>query len=85
MPTPNPIMVASVGAMLGTATMCPSSPMIAKPSASPMTALMMGRNMAMRVPNDTARMMTAAMRPMTVLESVFGLDSVAPTVPPAAT
>ena len=32
-----------------------------------------------------ARMMTAAMRPMTVLASVLGFDSVAPTVPPAAT
>jgi len=46
---------------------------------------MMGMNIAMRLPNETARMITAAMRPITVLGSVSGFESVDPTVPPAAT
>ena len=78
MPTPSPIIVASVGATLGTSATCPSSRMIARALIRPSTAEMIGRNIAVAVPNANSRMITAAVRPTTSLLWVSGLDTAWP-------
>ena len=85
MPTPRPIIVAIVGAMLGIDATCPSSPMSPSAIESPMIAVMIGIPIATIVPKLRVRMSIAATIPMTSLDSVSGVDSSAPTGPPAAT
>ena len=81
MPTPRPIIVASVGATVGTFVTWPSRPISESPTNKPNTAEMIGRPIATSVPNVKARMIIAATRPITSLLSVAGSESSVPTGP----
>ena len=85
MPTPRPIMVASVGATSGIATKWPSRPTSPSPVTSPTTAVTTGMPAAARHPNVNARMMTAEIRPMASLRRDLVSDKRSPTAPPAST
>jgi hypothetical protein len=85
MPTPSPIIVASVGAIVGTVTMWPRSTISDRPAAKPNTADTIGSPIATSVPNVNARMIIAASKPITSLLSVAGSESSLPTEPPTAT
>ena len=85
MPTPRPIIVASVGAIVGTVTTWPRSPISESPASSPSTAETIGSPIATSVPKVKARMIIAAIRPITSLLSVSGSESSVPTEPPTAT
>ena len=75
MPTPRPIIVASVGEMVGTSTTCPSSPTMLRPAPRPRIAVRIGRPIATTVPNVSSRMITAAESPTASLLSVLGRDT----------
>ncbi len=85
MPTPRPIIVASVAPVSGIATRCPSRPMTPSATASPTTAPMMGSPIATRLPSTSVRMSMAARMPTTSLLSVACVDSSLPIEPAAAT
>jgi hypothetical protein len=85
MPTPRPIMVASVGAMSGMPKRWPNRPMPARPTTSPTMAEMIGMPMATIEPNARVRMIIAATIPTSSLLSVSGVESSEPIEPPAAT
>jgi hypothetical protein len=78
MPTPNPIIVASVGAMLGTSATWPRNLISASVAISPSTALTIGSSIAVTVPNANSRMITAAVSPTTSLLSVSGFETACP-------
>ena len=59
MPTPRPIIVASVGATVGTSATWLISVMIDRPQTRPMIAVMIGRPIATTVPNVNSRTITA--------------------------
>jgi hypothetical protein len=75
MPTPRPIIVASVGATVGTSATWLSSVMSERPITRPTIAVTMGRPMATTVPNVNRRTSTAIVRPTASLECVSGLDT----------
>jgi hypothetical protein len=75
MPTPRPIIVASVGAMLGTVRTCPSIRTIASVVASAMIAVRIGTNIAVTVPKVKVRIAIAAMIPTSSLDSVAGWET----------
>ena len=78
MPTPSPIIVASVGATLGTSATCPRNPMSASDATRPRTALTIGSSIAVAVPNANRRITTAAVSPTASLLSVSALDTAWP-------
>ena len=79
MPTPRPIIVASVAATPGTSSTCSSRRMIESAQASPISAETIGSIIAVAVPKAKSRMITAATRPTTSDFSVDGLESWLPT------
>ncbi len=85
MPTPRPIIVASVGATVGTVITWPSMRMIASVEASANTAVTIGSTIATNVPNVKARMIIAAMIPINSLDSVEGVETFWPSWPPVCT
>ena len=85
MPTPKPIMVASVGATSGMATKWPSRPTRPSPVSSPTMAVAIGMPAAARQPKVNARMMTAEIRPMASLRRDLVSDNRSPMAPPAST
>ena len=64
MPTPSPIMLASCGAKLGIAIRWAISDIELIPSASPKTAMPIGRPIAITDPNATSRITIAATSPI---------------------
>ena len=85
MPTPRPIIVASVGATVGTVITCPSSLMIASASVSPMIASRIGSSIEATVPNVNDRITIAAQIPISSLISVEGFETFWPSWPPVST
>ena len=85
MPTPRPIIVARVGATVGTANTWPSSRMIASVSISPTIASRIGSSIDAMVPNVSERITIAAMIPTSSLLSVEGLEIFWPSCPPVST
>ena len=81
MPTPSPIIVANVGATLGTVVTWPSRRMIASEVSSARTALRIGSTIAATVPNANVRITIAAMIPISSLISVEGLETFCPAGP----
>ena len=79
MPTPRPIIVASVAATPGTSSMCSSRWMIESVQARPISAETIGSIIAVAVPKAKSRMITAAIRPISSEISVDGLESWLPT------
>ena len=79
MPTPSPIIVASVGATLGTSATCPSRRMIASALTRPRIAVTIGRAIAVAVPNANRRITIAAPMPDRLGDWVLGFDSCWPT------
>ena len=79
MPTPRPIIVASVAATPGTSRTCSSSLMIDSVQARPISAPTIGSIIAVAVPKANSRMITAAIRPISSEFSVDGLESWLPT------
>ena len=79
MPTPSPIIVASVDETSGTSAMCPSSLMIESDTASPKIAVTMGSAMAVAVPNANSRITIAAAMPMSSLLPSSAFDTALPT------
>ena len=72
MPTPRPIIVASVGATVGTALTCPTAVIRASVVKRPRMAVMIGSAIAVAVPKASRRMITAAASPTASLLSVDG-------------
>ena len=70
--------MASVGATLGTSTTWPSSLMVESVVTSPSTAVAIGRNIAVAVPNANRRMITAAASPIASLLSVSLFETACP-------
>ena len=85
MPTPRPIIVASVGAIEGTSVTWPSRPITESPMSRPRTAGTIAIPIATSVPKVRVRITIAANRPIMSLLSVSGSDSSEPIWPPAAT
>ena len=85
MPTPRPIIVATVGATSGTATRWPSSETMLRPQMSPKIATAIGRTIAVTVPKTTTRMSIAAAMPMISLVFASALEIFVPSWPPAST
>ena len=85
MPTPRPIIVASVGAIVGTVTPWPRTVISESPAIRPSTAETSGSPIATSVPKVNARMIAAAISPITSLLPVSGSESSVPTEPPTAT
>ena len=85
MPTPSPIIVASVGATVGTVTTWPSMRMIASVESSAKIAVRIGSSIAVTVPKVNVRMTIAAMIPISSLDSVDGLETFWPSWPPVST
>ena len=83
MPTPSPIIVASVGAIDGTVTTWPRSPISARPPMRPMTAEMIGMPIATREPKVKARMIIAATRPIDLAALGVRLGQLRPDRAPA--
>jgi hypothetical protein len=75
MPTPSPIIVASVGATVGTVATCSSIRMIASVDSSPRIAVKIGSTIATTVPNVNVRIAIAAMIPISSLDSVDGFET----------
>ena len=63
MPTPNPIMAATMLVKLGTSTTLASTSMMARPMPMPMIAVRIGRPMASTDPKAISRMTMAARVP----------------------
>ena len=85
MPTPRPIIVASVAPVDGMFTMCPLRPTMPRATLRATTAVMIGIPIATRLPSTRLRITIAAAMPTTSLLSVGSLDSVLPSDPPAST
>ena len=85
MPTPSPIIVASVGATVGTVITWPSMRMIASVSSSARIALRIGSSIATTVPNVNVRITIAATIPISSLDSVEGFETFCPSCPPVST
>ena len=85
MPTPRPIIVASVGATVGTVATWPSMRMIASVASSARIALRIGSSIDTTVPNVSVRMTIAAMIPISSLDSVAGFETFWPSWPPVCT
>ena len=81
MPTPSPIIVASVGATVGTSATWLMSVMIDRPLTSPTMAVMIGSPIATTVPKVSSSTMTAMPSPTTSLEWVSGFETFCPTYP----
>jgi len=79
MPTPRPIIVASVGAIVGTLIAWLSSVMSDSPQARPKIAVRIGMPIATNVPKVNSSTITAITRPTTSLLSVAGADRDCPT------
>ena len=79
MPTPRPIIVASVGATVGTSVNSPTMLISASALTSPRTAVTIGSAIAVAVPKANSRMMTAAPSPIASLMWVSGFESCWPT------
>ncbi len=79
MPTPSPIMVASVGETVGTAVRWLMAVIRASVVSRPRMAVMIGSNIAVTVPNAITRITTAAAMPIASLLSVDGRESFWPT------
>ena len=71
-------MVPSVGPTVGTEIPCPSRPIAARPVPTPTIAVMIGSDIAVTVPNMNSRMITAAIRPISSLDSTSGLETTFP-------
>ncbi len=78
-------MMASVGPTVGTVNTWVSRPMMPSEVTRPRTAVRIGRPIAMRLPNVSARMTIAVSRPTASLLSVGEGERALPMVPPAAT
>ena len=78
MPTPNPIIVARVGADVGTSTVWLIKAVIPRPADRPRIAVRMGMPMAMAVPKVKSKMNTAAVKPTTSETWVDDLDTFCP-------
>src|SRR4051794_30429232 len=85
MPTPRPIIVASVGASVGTSITCPASVTSARPAARPASATTMGSPIATTPPSVTRSTTAAAARPIASLWSTVVGAALCPIVPPKAT
>ena len=85
MPTPSPIIVASVGATVDTVNAWLKIWMIDSVAASPRIAVTIGSSMATTVPNVNVRITIAARMPISSLLSVDGLDTSWPSTPPVCT
>ena len=81
MPTPSPIIVASVGATVGTSATWLISVMIDRPLTSPTMAVMIGSPIATTVPKVSSSTITAMPSPTTSLEWVSGFETFCPTYP----
>ena len=68
-------MVASAGAVVGTATTWPSRVTMLSPTTSPTIAVPIGRPMATALPNVTSRMRIAATIPTTSEVWLLGLET----------
>ncbi len=79
MPTPSPIIVARVGAIVGTLIRWPSRVTSDRPQARPKIAVRIGMPIATKVPNVNSSTITAMARPTISLLSVAGVDSDWPT------
>ena len=75
MPTPSPIIVASVGATVGTSAMWLMSVMIDSPATRPNRAVRIGSPIATTVPKVNSSTITAIERPTASLECVSGLET----------
>ena len=75
MPTPRPIIVASVGATVGTSATWLISVMIDSPMTRPRMAVTIGKPIATTVPNVSSSTITAIVKPTASLECVSGLDT----------
>ena len=78
MPTPRPIIVASVGATVGISTAWPASAIAQSEMTSPRIAVVIGIAIATAVPNVSSRITIAAAIPTTSLECVAGCDTTWP-------
>jgi hypothetical protein len=85
MPTPRPIIVASVGATVGTVMTWLRIWTMESVVASPRTAVAIGTSIATAVPKVNVRITIAAMIPTSSLDSVDGLDTFRPSCPPVST
>jgi hypothetical protein len=85
MPTPRPIIVATVGATSGTATRWPSRETRLSPQMRPKIATAIGTTIAVTVPKTRTRMSMATPMPMTSLMCASGLEILEPSWPPAST
>ena len=64
MPTPSPIIVASVGAAVPMSVVAATSVMTDRPTPRPKSAVPIGRLIATTDPNASSRMITATARPI---------------------
>ena len=80
MPTPSPIIVASIRTTVGTSATWLMSVMIDRPLTSPTMAVMIGSPIATTVPKVSSSTMTAMPSPTTSLEWVSGLETFWPYV-----
>ena len=78
MPTPMPIIAATCGTKLGVVRTLARMPTPASEIAMPMSAVRIGRPIAMRDPNATSRTTIAAMMPTTSLAGIETLVNQAP-------
>ena len=85
MPTPSPIIVASVGATVDTVVTWLNIRTTDSAEASPRSAVRIGSSIATTVPNVKVRITAAAMIPISSLDSVAGLDTFWPSWPPVST
>ena len=85
MPTPSPIIVARVGATVGTEITCPNNPITDVAIARATAAVRIGRPIATRLPNTSARITIAERLPISSLVLVSGCESSLPIGPPTAT
>ena len=77
--------MASVGPIDGMLVRCPIRPISVEPTSRPNTAVRIGRPIATSVVKVNARMIIAASRPISSLDSVLCVPSVEPTTPPTST
>jgi hypothetical protein len=79
MPTPSPIIVASVGATVDTVVTWLNIRMTDSAEASARIAARIGSSIATTVPKVNVRITAAAMIPISSLDSVAGLDTFWPS------
>src|SRR3954454_7918240 len=82
MPTPSPIIVATVGATSGTETTWPSSEIALSPQISPKIATATGSTIAVTVPNTMTRISIATAMPTRSLVLPARWKSLVPSWPP---